>query len=60
MPEYQPYWSARAELKGKTGAYREARQCYDLPLDWSATAPFANSCGGVRKVSVEPAQEVRA
>ena len=29
MAEYQPYWAARAELKGKTGAYREARQCYD-------------------------------
>ena len=32
MPEYQPYWSARAELKGKTGAYREARQCYDVAI----------------------------
>jgi len=32
MAEYQPYWAARAELKGKTGAYREARQCYDVAI----------------------------
>ena len=32
MAEYQPYWAGRAELKGKTGAYREARQCYDVAI----------------------------
>jgi RNA polymerase sigma-70 factor (ECF subfamily) len=32
MTEYQPYWAARAELLGKTGAYREARQCYDIAI----------------------------
>jgi predicted RNA polymerase sigma factor len=32
MAEYQPYWAARAELLGKAGAYREARQCYDIAI----------------------------
>jgi predicted RNA polymerase sigma factor len=32
MTEYQPYWAARAELLGKTRAYREARQCYDIAI----------------------------
>lgn len=32
MAEYQPYWAARAELLGKTGAYQEARQCYDMAI----------------------------
>jgi RNA polymerase sigma-70 factor (ECF subfamily) len=32
MAEYQPYWAARAELLGKSGAYREARQCYDVGI----------------------------
>ena len=32
MAEYQPYWAARAELLGKIGAYREARQCYDVGI----------------------------
>ena len=32
MAEYQPYWAARAELKNKTGASREARQCYDVAI----------------------------
>jgi RNA polymerase sigma-70 factor (ECF subfamily) len=32
MAEYQPYWAARAELMGKTGAYREARECYDVAI----------------------------
>jgi predicted RNA polymerase sigma factor len=32
MAEYQPYWVARAELLGKIGAHREARQCYDVGI----------------------------
>lgn len=32
MSEYQPYWAARAELLGKTGASTEARQCYDIAI----------------------------
>jgi RNA polymerase sigma-70 factor (ECF subfamily) len=32
MAEYQPYWAARAELLGKTGAYHGARQCYDIAI----------------------------
>jgi RNA polymerase sigma-70 factor (ECF subfamily) len=32
MAEYQPYWAARAELSGKTGAFKEARQCYDVAI----------------------------
>ncbi len=32
MAEYQPYWAARAELLGKTGAFSDARQCYDIAI----------------------------
>jgi RNA polymerase sigma-70 factor (ECF subfamily) len=32
MSEYQPYWAARAELLGKTGASAEARQCYEIAI----------------------------
>ena len=30
--EYQPYWAARAELMTKTGAYREAREAYEVAI----------------------------
>jgi RNA polymerase sigma-70 factor (ECF subfamily) len=29
---YQPYWAARAELLGKTGACGEARRAYEIAL----------------------------
>jgi predicted RNA polymerase sigma factor len=32
MAQYQPYWAARAELLGKIGAYRQARQCYEVGI----------------------------
>jgi predicted RNA polymerase sigma factor len=32
ITEYQPYWAARAQLLGKIGAYKEARQCYDMAI----------------------------
>jgi RNA polymerase sigma-70 factor (ECF subfamily) len=32
MSEYQPYWAARAELLGKTGASAEARRCYEIAI----------------------------
>jgi predicted RNA polymerase sigma factor len=32
MAEYQPYWAALAELLGKIGSYREARQSYDIAI----------------------------
>jgi predicted RNA polymerase sigma factor len=32
LAEYQPYWAARAELLGKTGAYGEARRAYEIAI----------------------------
>jgi predicted RNA polymerase sigma factor len=32
LVEYQPYWAARAELMAKSGAYREAREAYELAI----------------------------
>ena len=32
LAEYQPYWAARAELLGKTGAAGEARRAYDVAI----------------------------
>jgi predicted RNA polymerase sigma factor len=32
LAEYQPYWAARAELLGKTGAHNEARQAYEIAI----------------------------
>jgi predicted RNA polymerase sigma factor len=32
MAEYQPYWATRAELLGKAGAHREARQAYEIAI----------------------------
>jgi predicted RNA polymerase sigma factor len=32
LTEYQPYWAARAELMARTGAYREAREAYELAI----------------------------
>ena len=32
LAEYQPYWAARAELLGKTGAREEARQAYEIAI----------------------------
>jgi predicted RNA polymerase sigma factor len=30
--EYQPYWAARAELLGRTGARHEAREAYEIAI----------------------------
>ena len=30
--EYQPYWAARADLLARTGAYREARDAYEIAI----------------------------
>jgi predicted RNA polymerase sigma factor len=32
LGEYQPYWAARAELLGKTGANAEARRAYEIAI----------------------------
>jgi predicted RNA polymerase sigma factor len=32
LTEYQPYWAARAELMAQTGAYRDAREAYELAI----------------------------
>ena len=32
LNEYQPYWAARAQLLGNTGAYTEARAAYDIAI----------------------------
>ena len=32
LPEYQPYWAARAELLAKTGAGDEARRAYEIAI----------------------------
>jgi RNA polymerase sigma-70 factor, ECF subfamily len=32
LAEYQPYWAARAELLGRTGAHREARHAYEIAI----------------------------
>jgi predicted RNA polymerase sigma factor len=32
LAEYQPYWAARAELLGKTGAHEEARYAYERAI----------------------------
>jgi predicted RNA polymerase sigma factor len=32
LANYQPYWAARADLLGRTGAQIEARKCYDLAI----------------------------
>jgi predicted RNA polymerase sigma factor len=32
LAEYQPYWAARAELMGRTGAHGEARQAYEIAI----------------------------
>jgi predicted RNA polymerase sigma factor len=38
LTEYQPYWAARAELLGKTGAHHEARQAYDVAIGLASDA----------------------
>jgi RNA polymerase sigma-70 factor (ECF subfamily) len=32
LAEYQPYWAARAELLGRSGAYEEARHAYEMAI----------------------------
>jgi predicted RNA polymerase sigma factor len=32
LAEYQPYWAARAELLGRTGAHGEARRAYEVAI----------------------------
>jgi predicted RNA polymerase sigma factor len=32
LAEYQPYWAARAELLGRTGALQEARAAYEMAI----------------------------
>ena len=32
LTEYQPYWAARAELLGKTGAHTEARHAFEVAI----------------------------
>jgi RNA polymerase sigma-70 factor (ECF subfamily) len=32
MGEYQPYWAARAQLLGLTGAHGEARHAYGIAI----------------------------
>jgi len=32
LAEYQPYWAARAELLGKRGAGKEAREAYEMAI----------------------------
>jgi predicted RNA polymerase sigma factor len=32
VAEYQPYWAARAELMARVGAYREARDAYEIAI----------------------------
>jgi RNA polymerase sigma-70 factor (ECF subfamily) len=32
LTEYQPYWAARADLLGKTGAPDEARRAYEIAI----------------------------